>query len=149
MSTSQKNKPLRLIAQTPHDLTIISSLMQDTTVLVSDMAWLPSENRFALVGNRYRWEKKGWFRRPKGERVRTALHFTGISSAQLTGIDLTQKDIVLDLLDIEAHETGVGITILLNFAGEASIRLSAETIDAVVSDLTSAWEARARPLHEA
>lgn len=138
---------LKLIAQTPVDLTIISSLMQDTTVLVGDMAWLPAEKQFALVGNRYRWEKKRWFRRPKGERVRTALHFTGISSAQLTGIDLTQKDAVLDLLDIEAHETGVGISILLNFAGEASIRLSAEAIDAVVTDLTDSWGAKARPEH--
>jgi len=139
---------LKLIAQTPDDLTIVSSLMQDTTVLVGDMAWLPAENRFALVGNRYRWEKKGWFRRPKGERVRTALHFSGINSAQLTGIDLQQKDLVLDLLNIEAHETGVGVSILLNFAGEASIRLSAETVDALVSDLTGAWEAKARPRHK-
>ena len=141
-------KALKLIAQTPDDLTVISSLMQDTTVLVGDMAWLPAENRFALVGNRYRWEKKGWFKRPKGERVRTALHFTGISSAQLTGIDLTQKDAVLDLLDIEAHETGVGVSILLNFAGEASIRLSSEAIDAVVTDLTDSWGAKKRPTHE-
>lgn len=139
---------LKLIAQTPDDLTVISSLMQDTTVLVGDMAWLPKEQQFALVGNRYRWEKKGWFRRPKGERVRTAMHFSGINSAQLTGIDLSQKEEVLDLLNIEAHETGIGVSILLNFAGEASIRLSAETIDAVVTDLTDAWEARARPSHK-
>ncbi len=139
---------LKLIAQTPDDLTIVSSLMQDTTVLIGDMAWLPAEKRFALVGNRYRWEKKGWFRRPKGERVRTALHFTGINSAQLTGIDLQQKDRVLDLLNIEAHETGVGVSILLNFAGEASIRLSAEAVDALVSDLTGAWEAKVRPSHK-
>jgi len=142
------SEALKLIAQTPIDLTIVSSLMQDTTVLVGDMAWLPAENRFALVGNRYRWEKKGWFRRPKGERVRTALHFTGINSAQLAGIDLQQKDLVLDLLNIEAHETGVGVSILLNFAGEASIRLSAEAVDAVVTDLTGPWEAKARPHHK-
>ncbi len=142
------SEALKLIAQTPVDLTIVSSLMQDTTVLIGDMAWLPAENRFALVGNRYRWEKRGWFRRPKGERVRTALHFTGINSAQLTGIDLQQKDLVLDLLNIEAHETGVGVSILLNFAGEASIRLSAEAVDAVVSDLTGPWEAKARPRHK-
>lgn len=139
---------LKLIAQTPDDLTVISSLMQDTTVLVGDMAWLPKDQQFALVGNRYRWEKKGWFRRPKGERVRTAMHFSGINSTQLTGIDLSQKEEVLDLLNIEAHETGVGVSILLNFAGEASIRLSAETIDAVVTDLTDTWGAKARPSHK-
>jgi len=146
------SEALKLIAQTPVDLTIISSLMQDTTVLVGDMAWLPSENRFALVGNRYRWEKKGWFRRPRGERVRSALHFSGVNSAQLSAIDLTQKDMVLDLLNIEAHEesqeAGGGVSILLNFAGGASIRLSAEAVDAVVTDLTGAWEAKVRPDHK-
>lgn len=146
------SEALKLIAQTPVDLTIISSLMQDTTVLVGDMAWLPGENRFALVGNRYRWEKKGWFRRPKGERVRAALHFSGVNSAQLSAIDLQQKELVLDLLNVEAHEesqeAGGGVSILLNFAGGASIRLSAEAVDAVVTDLTGAWEAKARPTHK-
>ncbi len=146
------SEALKLIAQTPVDLTIISSLMQDTTVLIGDMAWLPGENRFALVGNRYRWEKKGWFRRPKGERVRAALHFSGVNGAQLSGIDLRQKETVLDLLNVEAHEesqeAGGGVSILLNFAGGASIRLSAEAVDAVVTDLTGAWEARARPNHK-
>lgn len=142
------SEALKLIAQTPVDLTIISSLMQDTTVLVGDMAWLPSENRFVLVGNRYRWEKKGWFRRPKGERVRAALHFTGVNSAQLSGINIQQTDTVLDLLNVEAHETETMVSILLNFSGGASIRLSAEAVDAVVTDLTGPWEAKARPHHK-
>jgi hypothetical protein len=141
-------KPLKLIAQSPEELTILSSLMQDMTVLVADMAWQPREKRFALVGNRYRWEKKGWLRRPKGERVRAAIHFAGIAHAQLSSINLTEKDTVLNLLDIEAHETGVGVTILLNFADGASIRLSAETVDVTATDLTEPWEAIARPRHK-
>lgn len=141
-------KPLKLIAQSPEELTILSSLMQDTTVRIADMAWLPGQRRFALVGNRYRWEKKGWLRRPKGERVRVALHFSGITHAQLSSIDLAAKDTVLDLLDMEAHETGIGVTILLNFADGASIRLSAEAVDATATDLTEPWEATARPRHK-
>lgn len=148
MSTAQKNKQLKLIAQSAEDLVVISSLMQDTTVRVGDMAWLPDETRFAMVGNRYVWETKRWFRRPKGERVRTALHFSGISSAQIVGIDLSDEDAILSLLDIEVHETGVGITILLNFADNASIRLSAEVVDATATDLSNTWEAIARPRHK-
>ena len=148
MSKSQKSKPLKLIAQTAEDLTVISSLMQDTTVLVSDIAWQPETQRFALVGNRYVWEKKGWLRRPKGERVRTAIHFNGISKAQVIGVDLSAHETVLSLLDMETHETGVGVSILLNFADNASIRLSAEVVDAVATDLSDTWEAVARPRHE-
>ena len=139
---------LKLIAQTPEDLTVMSSLMQDTTVKVEDMAWQPGEALFAFVGNRYRWEKKGWFRRPKGERVRTAVHFAGVSHAQLSGIDLEAKDTVLELLDMEAHDTGVGTTVLLNFAGGASVKLTSEVVDATLTDLTTPWEAKARPRHE-
>lgn len=139
---------LKLIAQTPEDLTVMSSLMQDTTVKVEDMAWQPDEALFAFVGNRYRWEKKGWLRRPKGERVRTAVHFSGVSHAQLSGIDLEAKDTVLELLDMEAHDTGVGTTVLLNFAGGASVKLTSEVVDATLTDLTTPWEAKARPRHE-
>ncbi len=138
---------LKLIAQTPEDLTVMSSLMQDATVKVGDMAWQADEQLFALVGNRFRWEKKGWFRRPKGERVRSGVHFAGISSAQLSGIDLGAKDTVLELLDMEAHDTGVGATIILNFAGGGAVRLSCEVVDATLTDLTTPWEAKARPRH--
>lgn len=142
------SKQLKLIAQTPEDLTVVSSLMQDAAILVGDMAWLPAAHQFALVANRYRWEKKSWFRHPKGERLRSALHFSGVSKAQVSGFDLTDKEAVLDLLDIEAHDTGVGYTILLQFAGDATVRLSAETVDAALTDLTESWDAVRRPAHE-
>ena len=63
------------------------------------------------------------------------------------GLDLEAKDTVLSLLDMEVHETGIGVTILLNFAGNASIRLSAEAVDAAATDLSDTWEAVARPSH--
>lgn len=139
---------LKLIAQTPEDLTVMSSLMQDSTIKIGDMAWLPDDSTFAFVGNRYRWEKKGWFKRPKGERVRTAMHFSGIKSAQWHDIDFNAKDTVLNLLDMEAHDTGIGTTVLLNFAGGGAVRLSCEVVDAAMTDLTTPWEAKSRPRHE-
>ena len=148
--------PIKLIAQSEDDLAIISTLMQDSTVKIGDIAWLPAEQRFAFVGNRYQWEKKRWFRRPKGSRVRVAFHLNGISSAQMQGIDLADTDSVLDLLNIEAIRTVVegsadnenGFTLHLYFSGGASIRLQADTIDAVATDIGESWEAIARPSHD-
>ena len=140
--------PLKLIAQSEEDLAVISALLQDTAVRVADIAWLPAEKRFAFVGNRYRWEKKKLFRRPKGERVRTAFHLNGIETAQLSGIDLADTDTVLDLLDIEAHTADTSIKLVLNFSGGAAIRLQTEAIDAVATDLSESWDAIARPSHE-
>ena len=140
--------PIKLIAQSEEDLAVISALLQDTAVRVGDIAWLPKEKRFAFVGNRFQWEKKKLFRRPKGERVRTAFHLNGISTAQLQDLDLKDADNVLDLLNIEATETENGFTIVLNFSGGAAIRLQTEAIDAVATDISDSWDAVARPSHE-
>lgn len=142
------SKPLKLIAQTPEDLTVISSLLQDMTVRVADMDFSKAENRFAMVGNRYRWEEKRWFRRPKGERVRTGIHFSGISSVQQSGFDAADNDAVYELLDMEAHETDLGVVIHLHFAGGAAARLSCEVVDAVATDLSDSWAATKRPHHD-
>ncbi|NVJ96801.1 MAG: DUF2948 family protein [Alphaproteobacteria bacterium] len=141
-------KPLKLMGQNPEELTILSGLLQDTTVRVGDIAWLPEEHRFAFVGNRFRWEKKRRFFRPKGERVRTGFHLNGVLKASLHQIDLKDKDTVLELLDIEAHENGEDFHVLVNFAGGAAIRLTTECIDAVMSDMGDDWEALERPHHE-
>ena len=138
---------LKLLARTPEDLTVISSLMQDATVRVGDLDWSPNAHRLAFVANRFRWEKKRRFFRPKGERVRTGFHLQGILKSQLVGIDPKAPDQVLELLSIEAHEAGEAFTIFVHFAGGASLKLDAECVDAVMQDLTDAWEAIARPDH--
>ncbi|MBV1900049.1 MAG: DUF2948 family protein [Kordiimonadaceae bacterium] len=150
------SKPLKLIAQSDTDLAVISSLLQDCTMKIGDISWVPGEHRFAFVGNRYQWEKKRLFRRPKGGRVRVAFHASGISNAQLYNIDMQDSETVLDLLNIEAEKTEAdegtadtaGYTLLLNFSGGAAIRLQTETIDAVATDLGESWEAIARPAHD-
>jgi len=139
---------LKLMAQTADDLTVLSSLLQDAAVRVGDIAWLPLERRFALVGNRFRWEKKRRFFRPKGERVRTGLTLTGVLSAETNGLNLQNKEEVLDLLSVTAEETGDEFVILFAFAGGATIRLTAECIEASLSDLGEAWEALSRPEHD-
>ncbi len=140
--------PLKLIAQSEKDLQIIAATLQDMTVRIGDMAWLPHEQKFAFVGNRFRWEKKGWFRRPKGTRIRTAFHLNGITSAKLHQIDLKDSDTVLELLDIQAQEHDSGVTFRLMFAGGPAIHLSAETIDGLVTDIGESWDAIARPRHD-
>ncbi|WP_417458461.1 DUF2948 family protein [Kordiimonas sp.] len=140
--------PLKLLARSPEDLTVMSSLMQDATVRVGDIDFDGKGHRLSFVANRFRWEKKRRFFRPKGERVRTGLHLSGVLKAQHQGFDAGDKDQVLELLSLEAHEAGEEFDIHLNFAGGATIKLHAECVDAVMSDLTDAWEARARPEHQ-
>ncbi|WP_262692955.1 DUF2948 family protein [Kordiimonas aestuarii] len=138
---------LKLLAQSAEDLTVMSSLMQDATVRVGDIDYMATSHRLAFVANRFRWEKKRKFFRPKGERVRTGVHLNSITKVQAQGIDMGAREDVLDLLSMEAHERDEAFDILLNFAGGATLKLSAECVDAVMSDLSDDWEALARPHH--
>jgi hypothetical protein len=142
------SKALKLIAQDEDDLQVVSSLLQDMTIRVGDIALLAKEQKLAFVGNRFRWEKRSWFRRPKGERIRTAAHFSTVTSAKTHEINLKDKEIVLELLDIEAYALGDDMQIILNFAGGGAIRLTVDSIDLVVTDVSDSWDAINRPRHD-
>lgn len=125
------------------DLGVVSALVQDAVVKAADLVYLGGAKRFALVANRFCWEKEG-----KTFRRRCGLHFDTVRSARVKGIDRTAVEQVLELLAVEAGETDNGVTIDLIFAGGAQIRLDAETIEGGLKDLTDAWPTRRAPTHE-
>ncbi len=141
-------KPLKLIAQTAEDIPVFSTLMQDAVIRIEDMAWLPDEHRFALIGNRFIWEeKKRFFKPPKGLRIRTGLHINNVLKVETFGLSLGNSEEILDLLSIEAQITGEETILLFTFAGSARIRLTTECVDAVLADLGEPWEASGQPKH--
>lgn len=141
-------KSLKLIVRSDDDLTILSALLQDMTVRVGDIAWLPKENRLACVGNRFVWEKKFFLFKGRGKRVRTAFHVSSVLNVQLLNIDQADSEAVLELLNIEAEKQDEGVRVVFNFAGGASIAADAETLDIIASDLSEPWQAIARPHHD-
>lgn len=142
--------PLKLLAQSPEDLTIVSAMCQDAAVKMGDMAYLPAERRFAAAVNRYRWEDKRHRIDRKGSRIRSGLHIDYVLRAQTLDMPMGDADQVLELLALsfEPSEDGAG-TILLAFAGDGTIRLDVECIEAALSDLTGPWAARTMPHHKA
>ena len=60
---------LKLIAQDEEQLTIISSLTQDSIVKTNEMGYDNKTKRFALLMNRYRHEEED------PSRIRCAIHF--------------------------------------------------------------------------
>jgi hypothetical protein len=52
------DRPLKLRAYDKEDFAVVSAVLQDALVPVIDMAWLVEEKRFALVANRFRWERR-------------------------------------------------------------------------------------------
>ncbi|ODT08960.1 MAG: hypothetical protein ABS58_00345 [Mesorhizobium sp. SCN 65-20] len=139
---------LKLVALDERDLEVVSAHVQDATVKVGDIEYRAAAKRFAVAMNRFAWETKKGFIRPKYERRRSILHFDRVLSAKLFGISRDKKDDVLELLAVRfaAAQEPVG-TIELTFAGNAAIRLEVEVIEARLTDTGAAWEASSRPIH--
>ncbi len=134
---------LKLRGEDEEDIAVISAILQDALVAVGEMAWLPEEQRFVLVANRFLWEPPATGARHDFERRMTGLRFDGVKAVQRRGFHPRDADRLLALLAIRA-EPGV---VHLDFAGGSSIRLEVERILCHLDDLGEPWPTRWRPRH--
>jgi len=136
---------LKLLALDEEDLTVVSSHLQDAVMRVGDMAYLPSQQRFAAIVNRFDWEKST---QGPNERHRAALRFDRVRGAKVKGLKHSHEDAVLSLLAVQFEQGAApGGYINLIFSGDAAVRLEVECIEAELKDLGPAWRARSKPRH--
>lgn len=139
-----REAPLNLGALDADDLRVIAALVQDAVFPASEMTWQPTRRRFALLLNRFRWEDKEAAERRNRpyERVQSVLVFDSVLSVASQGIDRSDKDLILSLLDIAFHpaEDGAG-EVLLTLAGDGAIRLTVEAVEATLRDVTRPYRA--------
>ncbi|MFP5076472.1 DUF2948 family protein [Rhizobium sp. YIM 134829] len=144
---------LKLIALDEEDLKIISAHVQDAVFKPVGIEYLPRLATFALVLNRFVWEKAGETKktgRAKGyERRRTVLSFRRVLSVRSIGFARGDEETVLSLLALRFTPTGEGPegTIELTLAGDATIALQVECIEVQLADTGGAWETAFRPRH--
>jgi len=152
---------LKLIALDKEDLAVLSVHLQDAVVCVGDMTYLPKERRFAMLANRFDWEKAiqaeamADIGAPPDEtagpcvRRRAGIRFDRVQAARVRGIDLSKKASVLNLLALSFEETDApsgSITFL--FSGGGELQLDVECLEAGLQDLGPAWDARGTPCHD-
>ncbi|MDI6025233.1 DUF2948 family protein [Corticibacterium sp. UT-5YL-CI-8] len=141
---------LKLAALDEQDLEIISAHVQDAVTKVGELKFVASSRQFALPLNRFAWEQKSGVFSPRNERRQSLLSFGRVLSVKTSGIDRDKKEEVLSLLAVQfvpvASPAGA---IDLIFAGDATIRLEVECIEARLSDTGAAWQASSRPIHKA
>jgi len=137
---------LRLVALDQEDLAVVSAHFQDAIVRVGDLAYLPQERRFAIVGRRFDWEANPGD--PPRRRL-TGLHFERVQTVRLRGIDRGNPEAVLNLLAItfEERDPPSG-TVTLIFADGAAIQADVECLEMQMKDLGPVWEAESRPTHD-
>jgi hypothetical protein len=140
------DQPLRLMAESPDDLAVISSLMQDAVGKPSDIAWMPKKRRLAVLVNRFRWEDSADAERARRpfERVRSALTMESVLRVRARGLDPKRSDQVFELLAIVFEPAeGCAGTLTLTLAGEAEIAVDLECLELTLADLTRPWPAKA------
>lgn len=159
--------PLRLAARDADDLAVIAAVAQDALVPIGEMTYLPAEQRFVIVLNRFRWDRVAqdaeestpvnrrptperdapfWDasdRAPPYERILAGLRFERVTGVKTHGIDFRNRDRILELLTITS-EPGV---ILLVFAGDVAIRLDVAELHCLIEDFGDSWPTRSRPRH--
>jgi hypothetical protein len=131
--------PMRLIAQSPDDVPVLSALVQDAVFPVSEMTWDRRGRRFALLINRFRWEDRARADRAGRayERVQSVLVVGDALAVASSGIDRSDADLVLSLLSVtyQQGEGGAG-EVILTLAGDGAVRVSVECLDLTLRDVT-------------
>lgn len=138
--------PLKLAATDAEDISVLSALLQDAVIPISEITFIEAERRFALVANRFRWEDAGAEKVPGRiyERVRCGVTFDRVTGVRRRNLDQSSRRQVLELLAVEA---GDGYVDLL-FAGGATIRLDVDRILCHGEDFGEPWPTQWRPQHD-
>jgi hypothetical protein len=136
--------PLRLIAQDADDLKVISTLVQDAVLPITEIRFDTARRRFAMMLNRFRWEDRADAEsvgRPY-ERVRSVLVVEDVRKVQSFGFDRAEKDLILSLLSIsfEPGQDGTG-RLVLTIAGDGAIALDVEALEVRLDDVTRPYRA--------
>ncbi|MEN0087941.1 MAG: DUF2948 family protein [Pseudomonadota bacterium] len=147
-------KMARLMALDSEDLTVISAHVQDAVTQAARFEYDAKAKSFAFDMNRFVWEQakpKSWWPFAKtaqaDERRYAVLHFARVMGVETQGLTLGSRD-TLSLLAVNfmPGEDPSG-TVELMFAGDASVRLNVECVEAMLTDMGGAWAAVARPSH--
>lgn len=147
-------RPLRLKAETPEDIPVLSALVQDAVFTGADLRWWRKGRRLDLLLNRFRWEDVPAAERARRpwERVRSVLSVQDALAVASQGVAKGDADTVLSLLSLgfEPGEDGTG-TLVLVLAGDGAFRVAVECVNIALTDVTRPYRAPSgkRPDHPA
>ncbi len=134
-----RGAPLRLRALDADDLQILSSLVQDSVLPITEMRWDRSRRRFGMLLNRLRREDRV---PSQVERVQSVLVVEDVMEVRSQGIDRSDGDTILQLLAVtmESREDGSG-RVILTLAGDGAVALEVEALEVRLKDVTRPYRA--------
>ncbi len=146
---------LKLRADDPEDLAVVSAQLQDAIVPIGDMAYLAAQKRFVMVANRFMWEVDSVETelatdgdgspddRPVYLRSNCGIRFEGVTAVRSRGVDLQDRAQLLELLAVRWVDGGTE----LDFSGDATVRLDMKRPVCLMEDIGEPWPTTRRPSH--
>lgn len=128
---------LKLTVTDSEDLTVLSALLQDATVLIGDMGYDEKAQQFMMVAARFIDDKSASSRRLIG------INFSRVRRLLRQGFSLKDRDDVLNLLAIQAN----GTTIDVIFSGQARLKIECDALEIYAADLGEGWTTKFAPDH--
>jgi Protein of unknown function (DUF2948) len=142
MAGKPDNK-LKLRAEDEEDLAVVSAFLQDALLPVAEMVYLPEEQRFVLVANRFMWERPPGDKKGRSERTLTGIAFDGVTAVQVRGFERTQGDRILQVLAVRSAPGAI----IFEFSGADAMRLEVGRILCHLEDIGEPWPTPWRPRH--
>ena len=146
---------LKLRADDPEDLAIVSAQLQDAIVPIGDMTFLAAQKRFVMVANRFMWDV-GLVENGTGAdsedavedgpvyfRSNCGIRFEGVTGVRTRGVDLQNRAQMLELLAVRWVDGGTE----LDFSGEATVRLEMKRPVCLMEDIGEPWPTTRKPSH--
>jgi hypothetical protein len=130
---------VRLKATDTDDLKVISALVQDALVPLSDMTFIKEAQQFVLALNRFRWEHT-----KEKTRTHALLTFGHVDGVQTRNIDRKDPTEIMNLLGVQFEEGFV----LAAFSAGGLLRLKASELECTLQDVGEPWPASSRPAHD-
>jgi len=135
---------LKWLAKDADDLGIVAAALQDAILRVGEISYSSASRSVSLRLWRYRNESQS------SERVLTGLRFDDVMDIKARGIDRSDPEALLVLLDIQFVPDQIhplGGQIRLHFAGGGELRLIAEAIETICADISEPTSTDKVPLH--
>lgn len=130
---------LMLRAEAVDDLPVLSALVQDAVLPITEIRWDRKARKLALLLNRFRWEDRTAAEvQERGyERVQSLLMIGGVLAVSSQGIDRDDRETVLSVLSLawQPGVYGAGRVVVL-LAGDGAIAADVECLDLVLKDVT-------------
>jgi hypothetical protein len=139
---------LKLMAEDAADLEIIGAAVQDALVRVRDISFDKKARRFAMLLNRFCWERAG--EAGPYERIRSALSFEGVLGVKSRRFRTDAGEALAALLSVGfvPDDEPPGGLVRIVFAGGGEIELKVECLDALMLDMGAPWRTPRRPDHD-